>query len=125
MSRRREDLSTGECAYIDAGAKRRNVVLSSMSAVGFIVVGTILYFAISARHEQQRADVARTRAEGLIDYMVIDLRDKLKPVGRLDLMAGINERVNAYYEQLGDAGSREAERRRALGPVNTISAPRR
>ncbi|MDM0053751.1 tetratricopeptide repeat protein [Variovorax sp. J22R115] len=118
MKRRREDLSKRECAYIRASALRRKLVVSTLSTAAGIAAVAVLGFGFYANQERHRADEARNRAEGLVDYMVFDLRDILAPVGRLDLMTGINERVNAYYEQLGAAASLEVSHRRAAALDN-------
>ncbi|HPA18439.1 MAG TPA: protein kinase [Verrucomicrobiae bacterium] len=49
--------------------------------------------------ERDRADKARVQAEGLVDFMTFDLRDKLRPIGRLDLMEDLIRRVEAYHRQ--------------------------
>ena len=50
---------------------------------------------------------------------VFDLRDKLAPIGRLELMDGVNARVSDYYEKIGaKSGSRDFERRRAASYNN-------
>jgi serine/threonine protein kinase/tetratricopeptide (TPR) repeat protein len=53
-----------------------------------------------ADQEAARANQARSEAEKLINFMTTDLRDKLKPMGRLDLLADVNRRVEAYYAAL-------------------------
>ena len=50
--------------------------------------------AIQARNEAARQ---RAEAEGLVEYMLTDLREKLKGVGRLDVMNDVNRRAQAYY----------------------------
>ena len=51
--------------------------------------------------------------------MVIDLRDKLEPIGRLDLMRDINARVESYYQHLGGkAQDLSTQRRRMVASNN-------
>ena len=49
----------------------------------------------------QRATKARAEAEKLIGFMIYDLRDKLSPIGRLDLLDAVYARVLAYYDAFG------------------------
>jgi len=49
----------------------------------------------------KRATLARNDAGKLINYMTTDLRDKLKPIGRLDLLNDVNQRVLEHYASLG------------------------
>jgi len=53
-------------------------------------------FAIDARREAERQ---RGAAEGLVEFMLTDLRTKLKGVGRLDVLTTVNARALAYYGQ--------------------------
>ncbi len=118
LNRRRADLSDLECDFIRAGARRRNLFLATVAGTSIVSVAVIVYFAVAANAERQRAELARDDAEGLVEYMVYDLRDALAPVGRLDLMAGINQRVDDYYGRVGDAGSQQIQRRRMSAANN-------
>jgi tetratricopeptide (TPR) repeat protein len=51
-----------------------------------------------ARQQRNRAVHARSEAERLIEFMLFDLRDKLEPIGRLDLLEGVNRRTREFYE---------------------------
>jgi tetratricopeptide (TPR) repeat protein len=46
----------------------------------------------------KQATLARNEAEKLINFMTFDLRDKLKPIGKLDLLSEVNRRVRDYYD---------------------------
>jgi tetratricopeptide (TPR) repeat protein len=64
-----------------------------------MAVLTIL--AIDARRdaERQRIEAERQRgeAEGLVEFMLTDLRDRLKGVGRLDVLTAVNQRALDHY----------------------------
>jgi tetratricopeptide (TPR) repeat protein len=51
-----------------------------------------------ARQQRNRAVHARSEAERLIEFMLFDLRDRLEPIGRLDLLEGVNRRTRGFYE---------------------------
>jgi hypothetical protein len=55
----------------------------------------------AAKEGAQRATKARAEAEKLIGFMIYDLRDKLRPIGRLDLLDAVYARVRAYYDAFG------------------------
>jgi tetratricopeptide (TPR) repeat protein len=57
-------------------------------------MGLLAVFALNARSEAERQ---RSEAEGLVEFMLTDLRDRLKGVGRLDVMTAVNERALHYY----------------------------
>lgn len=48
--------------------------------------------------QRELAEKARDESEGLIEFMLFDLRDKLEPIGRLDLLDSVNQHVNNYYQ---------------------------
>jgi len=82
-------------------------------ATGF---GLALWQTHEARHQ-------REQAEGLIEFMLGDLRKKLEPVGRLDVLDAVGEKALAYYadQQLSrldpDALGRRARALHLMGEV--------
>lgn len=62
----------------------------------------------SAEDSSASANRARTDAEGLISFMLGDLRDKLEPVGRIEILDSASGKVIEYFESL-PAGSRTAD----------------
>ena len=48
--------------------------------------------------KRELAEKARDETEGLIEFMVFDLRDKLEPIGRMDLLDSVSLHVNNYYQ---------------------------
>jgi hypothetical protein len=79
--------------------------------VTVVALALLLVAALRARSE---AEHQRQQAEGLVEYMLTDLRDRLKGVGRLDVMTAVNERAMGYYgaqESLATLPSESLERR--------------
>lgn len=74
---------------------RRVTLVTAASLVLVLMMGAMTMFALQARNEAQSQ---REEAEGLIEYMLTDLRTELRGVGRLDVMEGVNERAMQYYE---------------------------
>lgn len=72
--------------------RNRILVTASLSIAAF--TSAMAYFAIQARNEAQ---VQRDQAEGLVEYMISDLREKLQPKVQLDVLGGIADRANEYY----------------------------
>src|SRR4029079_4475054 len=69
----------------------------------------------------------RREAEGLVAFMLGDLKDKLEPIGRLDALDGVGSRVLAYYSKQGAAGLSDAAllpRARALSLTAEVSYQR-
>lgn len=84
----------------DAARRVRRVTYVTAAAVaGMLIMALLTVFALNARAEAQRQ---RAEAEGLVEFMLTDLRDKLREVGRLDVHATVNRRAIAYYSAQGD-----------------------
>ena len=74
---------------------------------------------IAADQAAKRATLARDEAQKLINFMTVDLRDKLKPIGRLDLLDDVNTRVMSYYDHLvGEDSSPQIRWQRSLALIN-------
>jgi len=109
-------LGIGLDELVQRDAHRRTQRVTAVTAgalVAMLVMGVLTLFAVNARLEAERQ---RGQAEGLVDYMLTDLREKLKGVGRLDIMTAVNKRALAYYDaELDDlSASSQAQRARIL-----------
>ncbi|NKI95468.1 toll/interleukin-1 receptor domain-containing protein [Rhizobacter sp. SG703] len=70
--------------------------IATASAVGVVVFALLAVLAVRARNEAQHQ---RAQAEGLIEFMLGDLRKKLEPVGRLEVLDSVGEKALAYYAE--------------------------
>ena len=91
---------------------RRLAWLSAASLAGMIFASGLAITAIQARDS---ARDQRREAEGLVAFMLGDLREKLEPIGRLDALDGVGAKVLAYYSKqdasdLSDAGLMQRSR---------------
>lgn len=105
----------------DARRKRRRLQVVTTAALVFSgMMGASTVSAISAR---KAADANRMQAEGLVEYMITDLKETLEPVGRLDILDGIGQRAVEYYDAQDisklpdDSLARQARARHILGQV--------
>ena len=73
---------------------RRVMWITAAALAAMLVMAIMTTLALQARNEAARQ---RAEAEGLVEYMLTDLREKLKGVGRLDIMSAVNARTKAYY----------------------------
>ena len=103
--------------------RRHRVILASAAAVLAItaVVATLAFRRVADERDRASAqrNIAvgeRAAAEGLVDYVVVDLRRELGRLGRLEPLFGAGKRVGDYYAALDPLRSDrdpEAMRRRA------------
>jgi tetratricopeptide (TPR) repeat protein len=74
---------------------------------------------ISAERARYRAESAARETENLIVFIIFDLRDKLKPLGKLDLLEGIYEKAEGYFQNHHDRRNiLDSERIRAADLMN-------
>jgi tetratricopeptide (TPR) repeat protein len=78
-------------------AQRRNRQLVALASVSTLVAAAMGALAVTADLERDQARRERAAAEGLVEFMIGDLRGKLQPAGRLDILDAIGARAQAYY----------------------------
>lgn len=104
--------------------QRRLGYLLAASLGGMAVTSTLAITAIQAR---DAARDQRREAEGLIGFMLGDLKDKLEPIGKLDALDGVGSRVLAYYQKQNKAELSDAalsQRSRALSLMGQVAYAR-
>lgn len=114
-----------ELAQREAARRHRRLYLiTAASVVGMLFTSGLAYTAIDARDE---ARDQRRQAEGLIEFMLGDLREKLQPVGRLDVLDAVGARALEYYENQDKQSLTDdalAQRSKALTLMGEIAASR-
>lgn len=84
--------------------------------IGFLAILTTI-FALRARFAQQEAERNRTEAEGLMTFMLGDFVEKLRPIGRLDLLDDVGTKALAY---LGREGPSETSRASLVSRIKAM-----
>ncbi len=105
--------------------QRRLAGIAIGSFAGMFVATALAVTAIEARDS---ARDQRREAEGLVEFMLGDLKDKLEPIGRLDALDGVGTRVLAYYEKRDTADLSDAalaQRSKALSLMGEVAVQRR
>lgn len=85
---------------------RRVTAITAGALAAMLIMGIMTTYAIRTRNEAARQ---RAAAEGLVEYMLTDLRAKLRGVGRIDVMDAVNDRAMAYYSTQGDLADLPAD----------------
>lgn len=80
--------------------KRRQVQYATVSAGALLVASITTFLAIRANIAQQEAEFRREQADDLISFMVGDLRDKLEPIGRVDVLDDVGDMAMNYFASL-------------------------
>jgi tetratricopeptide (TPR) repeat protein len=103
---------------------RQMAWLATGSLAGMAITSALAFAAIQARDS---ARDQRREAEGLVAFMLGDLKDKLEPIGKLDALDGVGSRVLSYYSrqdasELSDAAL--LQRSRALSLMAEVATNR-
>ncbi|MCB1626776.1 MAG: winged helix-turn-helix domain-containing protein [Xanthomonadales bacterium] len=97
-------------------------------AVGALLLSTIAagVFAWDATRARQVAEQRRLEGETLVDFLLDDLSERLRQIGRLDLLGSVTQQVTRYLDQAGaPASAQQALRRaRALRNLAEVDAGR-
>jgi tetratricopeptide (TPR) repeat protein len=76
-------------------------------------------FTVRVVQERNEAQFQRQQAEGLIEFMLGDLNNKLRQANRTDILEAAQDRAMTYFESLPRAGvSEQALRLRAKAMIN-------
>lgn len=91
----------------DAQRQIRRVTAVTLGAAVLVVIMSALLVVArraqaEAEHQRVEAEHRRADAEGLVDFMLTDLRTRLRAVGNLEIMGSVNERALKYFDDQGD-----------------------
>jgi tetratricopeptide (TPR) repeat protein len=104
--------------------QKRLTFIAAASIAGMAMTSGLAIFAFDKRDE---ARDQRREAEGLVGFMLGDLREELEPIGKLKALDAVGSRALAYYQkqdktELSDDGL--AQRSRALNLLGQIANSR-
>jgi serine/threonine-protein kinase len=117
---------------------RRPLRVAAVAAVLLVAALAVAAgLGVEARVANRRAELRRGQAEDLIGFMLGDLRAKLEPVGKLEILDGVGQRAMHYFAavpeeelsdeelarrsqalyQIGDVRIRQGKLSQALAPL--------
>ena len=96
--RQRRELEQAQAlaAERERSAHRLRIGLAFVAVLAVVAVGAASW----AIQQQAQANNARDQADGLINFMLIDLRDKLIPIGRLNILDDVAKKAKEYLDRL-------------------------
>jgi eukaryotic-like serine/threonine-protein kinase len=100
--------------------RRRRLRVAAVAAsfvVLLAVLAVVSWLAVEAEQARREAERRREQAEGLIAFMLDDLRPRLEAVGRLDLLKAVSDRALSYFEEVPEEQLTEKE---LAGRVETV-----
>ncbi len=112
--------------FIRREQQRRHRVMLLVTLASILAAALFATFAIVTITSRRDADAQRRHAEGLVEFMLGDLRRKLEPDGKLATLDAVGKEALAYYaaqkpESLdADALARRARALQQIGEVYNL-----
>ena len=101
----KEKLEVQRVAEQQGRAIRRARMVAAAFVLLFLGALGALIWALTLKNQadnaEKKAVSARQSAEGVLEYLLYQLRDKLKPIGRLDIIEDMQKQIETYYKNLG------------------------
>ncbi|WP_373991849.1 transcriptional regulator [Duganella sp. BuS-21] len=101
----------------------RMAVMMAVTVLALLAGG----LGLAARSAQTQAEAHRTEAEGLMTFMLGEFVDKLRPLGKLDLLDSVSNRALTYLSdasRLNDSDKALAQRAKALQVLSEVKLAR-
>jgi tetratricopeptide (TPR) repeat protein len=102
---------------------QRQARLWATVAAGSLVVAVItIGLAIAALIARQESEIRRQQGEKLIGFMLGNLRSKLEPIGKLDVLDAVGDQAMSYFAALGKRGTPQEmlDRAKALRQIGDV-----
>lgn len=99
------NLDTEQHAFIHASKKSVGVKrLAKMSTIAVLCLLTVLsiFMTVRSTEAEQRAQDKRLAAENLLGFMVGEFADKMRSIGRMDLLDGISNKALEYFSNFNN-----------------------
>ncbi|WP_434931259.1 winged helix-turn-helix domain-containing protein [Shewanella sp. HL-SH5] len=99
------NLDTEQHAFIHASKKNVGVKrLAKMSTIAVLCMLTLLavFMSVKSSEAEQRAQDKRLAAENLLGFMVGEFADKMRSIGRMDLLDGISNKALEYFSNFNN-----------------------
>jgi hypothetical protein len=99
-------LDANEQAFILASGKRAKLLRTSRRftfALLCVLTFTAVLMSFRSFEAEKLAQQKRLAAESLLGFMVGDFADKLRSIGRMDLLDGISNKALEYFSDFSDA----------------------
>jgi eukaryotic-like serine/threonine-protein kinase len=98
IAREQAQAEADRAALVVAQRRRRQFTIAA--AIATVVLAVVSVLAVQASRARSEANLRRGQAEDLFGFLLGDLRARLKPVGRLDLLDEVGARAVGYFDSL-------------------------
>ncbi|WP_189483346.1 nSTAND1 domain-containing NTPase [Alishewanella tabrizica] len=104
-------LDAAELAFIEASAQKarqKRWLRHGTIATLCLLTMMALTMSIKSYHAEQQAQQKRLAAENLLGFMVGEFADKLRSIGRMDLLDGISNKALEYFTDFSNSSTSQS-----------------
>jgi tetratricopeptide (TPR) repeat protein len=103
-------------------AQRQARLWATLAAGSLAVAMVTIGLAVAAFIARQESEIRRKQGEKLIGFMLGDLRGKLEPIGKLDVLDAVGDQAMSYFAALGKRGTPQEmlDRAKALRQIGDV-----
>nr|WP_256369112.1 winged helix-turn-helix domain-containing protein [Duganella vulcania] len=108
---------------VQRGERLRLVIMVLITTLALLAAG----LGLAARSAQTQAEAHRAEAEGLMGYMLGEFVDKLRPLGKLELLDSVSSRALKYLSDptlTTDSDAALAQRAKSLQLISEVKIAR-
>jgi eukaryotic-like serine/threonine-protein kinase len=123
FTQQEQDFVHASLVGVRRGERLRLGIMIVMTSLALLAGG----LGLAARSAQIQAESHRTEAEGLMGYMLGEFVDKLRPLGKLDLLDSVSSRALSYLSdssRAGDSDAALAQRAKSLQLISEVRIAR-
>jgi DNA-binding winged helix-turn-helix (wHTH) protein/tetratricopeptide (TPR) repeat protein len=123
FTQREQDFVHASLMGVRRSERLRLTIMIMMASLAVLAGG----LGLAARSAQTQAEAHRTEAENLMGYMLGEFVDKLRPLGKLDLLDSISNRALAYLSdpaRVDDSATALSQRAKSLQLLSEVKTAR-
>ena len=123
FTQQEQDFVQASLIGVRHGERLRLGITIAMATLAVLAVG----LGLAARSAQTQAEAHRAEAEGLMGYMLGEFVEKLRPLGKLDLLDSVSGRALSYLSdssRTGDSEAALAQRAKSLQLISEVRIAR-
>jgi tetratricopeptide (TPR) repeat protein len=123
FTQQEQDFVHASLMGVRRGERLRLTIMVLMASLAILAGG----LGLAARSAQTQAEAHRTEAEGLMGYMLGEFAEKLRPLGKLDLLDSVSNRALKYLSdpaRATDSDTALAQRAKSLQLISEVRIAR-
>jgi DNA-binding winged helix-turn-helix (wHTH) protein/tetratricopeptide (TPR) repeat protein len=123
LTQQEQDFVQASLMGVQRGERLRKGIMVTITCLALLAGG----LGLMARSAQVQAETNRNEAEGLMSFMLGEFVEKLRPLGKLDLLDSVSTRALSYLsapQRIDGSGTDLAQRAKSLQLISEVRIAR-